>query len=109
MAEVLKVLGQVDAPAASLTDLYTVPGATTVTVSTLAICNRTSSTRTIRVSVAVGGATDDPKQYIMYEYRVLRNDSVFATIGLTLGAGDVVRVYADAANVSFSLYGVEVA
>jgi hypothetical protein len=29
-------------------------------------------------------------------------------LGLTLGAGDVVRVYTDTTNVSFSLFGVEV-
>lgn len=108
MAEALKVLGQLDAPATTLTTLYTVPGATTVTASTLVICNRNAAVRTFRVSVAVGGAVDDPKQYIFYDVTLPGNDSIFATIGLTLGAGDVVRVYASAVDVSFSLFGVEV-
>ena len=108
MAEALKVLGQVDAPATTLTALYTVPGSTSVTVSTLAVCNRNSAMRTFRVSVAVGGASDDPKQYIVYDMQLLGNDAVFLTIGITLAATDVVRVYASDTGLSFGLFGVEV-
>lgn len=108
MAETIKVLGQANPAATTLTALYTVPGSTYATASTLAICNRTTSPKTVRVSVAVGGAADDLKQYIFYDLMVLKNDSVFVTIGLTLAAGDVVRVYTDAIGVSFSLFGVEV-
>jgi hypothetical protein len=108
MAEALKVLGQVDAPATTLTALYTVPGSTSVTVSTLAICNRNSAARTFRVSVAVGGASDDNKQYIVYDMQILGNDSIFLTLGITLAATDVVRVYASAVDLSFNLFGVEV-
>lgn len=107
--ETTKVLGQLDAPATTLTTLYTVPGATTTVASTLVVCNRNNSNVTFRVSVAVAGAADNVKQYIYYDTLLLKNDSVFATIGLTLGAADVVRVYASTTGVSFALYGVEVA
>jgi hypothetical protein len=60
------------------------------------------------VSVAPGGAGDSLEQYIYYDVKVLKNDSVFATIGLTLAATDVVRVYASAVGLSFSLFGTEV-
>jgi len=108
VAEALKVLGQLDCPATTLTALYTVPGATSVTVSTLSICNRNAAVRTFRVAVAVGGVADDPSQYLFYDVTLPGNDSIFATIGITLGAGDVVRVYASATGLSFSLFGVEV-
>lgn len=108
MAEALKVLGQVNPSATTLTALYTVPGSTSATVSTIAICNRGSSNATFRVSIAVNGASDDPKQYIYYDITLMKNDSIFATIGLTLGAGDIVRVYSSSADLSFSLFGVEV-
>lgn len=108
MPEALKVLGQVAAPATTLTTLYTVPASTEVTASTIVICNRTTSNRTARVSVAVAGASDSLEQYIYYDVLVLKNDSVFATIGITLSATDVVRVYADAVGLSFNLFGVEV-
>ena len=108
MAEVLKVLGQSNPSATTLTTLYTVPGATSVTASTISICNRTAGTLLARVSVAVGGAADSLEQYIYYDVKILKNDSIFATIGLTLAATDVVRVYTDAVGLSFSLFGVEV-
>lgn len=108
MAEVLKVLGQANPSATTLTTLYTVSGSTSVTASTLVVCNRTAATRTIRVSVAIAGAADSLEQYILYDFKVLKNDSVFLTIGLTLAATDVVRVYTDDVGVSFGLFGVEV-
>lgn len=108
MAEVIKVLGQLDAPATTLTALYTVPGSTEAVVSTLTICNRNSSSVTVRVSVAVGGATDDLKQYLLYDAKVLKNDVLPLTIGMTLAATDVVRVYASTTGVSFNLFGTEI-
>ena len=108
MAEAIKILGQANPSATTLTDLYTVPAATTATASTLAICNRTSSTITVRVSVAVAGASDDVKQYLLYDRKILKNDSEFLTIGITLAATDVVRVYTSALGASFNLFGVEI-
>jgi hypothetical protein len=108
MPESLKVLGQSNPAATTLTALYTVPASTEVTASTLVICNRTASNKLARVSVAVGGAADSLEQYIFYDVLVRKNDSIFATIGLTLAATDVVRVYTDAVGLSFSLFGVEV-
>ena len=108
MAEVLKVLGQASPAATTEADLYTVPGATAAVASTLVICNRNASNVTFRVSVSVGGGATANADYIYYDTRLLKNDSTFATIGITLGAADKVRVYSDTANVSFSLYGTEV-
>lgn len=108
MAEVLKVLAQLDVPV-TLTDLYTAPALTQTTVSSIVICNRANATRTFRVSVAVAGAADDVSQYLYFDANLTRNNTFVATIGLTLGAGDVVRVLSSAAaSLSASLYGVEV-
>ena len=108
MAETIKVLGQVAPSATALTVLYTVPSSTEAVVSTIAICNRSSSKITVRVSVAVGGATDSPEQYIMYDVDVESYGYLLATIGLTLAATDVVRVYASSGDASFSLFGTEI-
>lgn len=108
MAEAYKVLGQANPAATTLTALYTVPALTQAVVSTLVVCNRTSSNRSVRVSIAVGGAGDSLEQYIYYDVLVVKNDTLFVTVGLTLGAADVVRVYTDSVGVSFSLFGTEV-
>lgn len=108
MGESLKVLGQVTPSASTLTTLYTVPGSTSSTLSTLVACNQNNSNVAVRIAIAVAGAADNAKQYIYYDQVVLKKDSLLATIGVTLAATDVVRVYADAANVSFSVFGVEI-
>lgn len=108
MAQTLKVLAQSNPSVTTLTDAYTVPAATSVTVSTICVANRTASNADIRISVAIAGAADSDEQYIAYDLQVLKNDIFYATIGLTLAATDVVRVYTDTAGLSFSLFGVEV-
>ena len=108
MAETIKVLGQLNPSASTLTALYTVPASTSTTVSTIVVCNRNSTGDIrFRISVAVAGATDDPKQYLFYDVRLDDRESFTATIGITLAATDVVRVYADDANVAFNLFGAE--
>jgi len=108
MAETIKPLAQANPSATTLTDMYTVPASTSTVGSTLCICNRTSSTKKVRVPVAIGGASDSLEQYIYYDTPVLKNDSIFTTIGITLTATDVVRVYTDVVGVSFSLFGTEI-
>ena len=63
MADAIKVLGQSDVSATTITTLYTVPDLTQTTVSSLVVCNRHSSGITFRVSVHVNGAGADDKQF----------------------------------------------
>ncbi len=108
MARTLKILGQVAAAAATEEDLYTVPTATETMVSTLSVCNRTAASLTFRASIAVNDVpvTTD-KDYIFYGAPLDANSTMTATLGMTLGANDTVRVYASAAGLSFTLFGVE--
>ena len=108
MAEAIKVLGQSAPSVTTLTTLYTVPGATEAVCSTLVVCNRNSNNRDVRASVAIAGAADSVEQYILYDVKVKGNESLFLTIGISLAATDVVRVYTDGSDVSFSLFGTEV-
>lgn len=108
MTESFKVLGQASPPATTLTPLYTVPGATSATVSTLAVCNQNGAPVTFRASVAVAGAADAPKQYLFFDRTIPPNGTVTVTIGMTLAATDVVRCYASTTGLSFNLFGVEI-
>jgi hypothetical protein len=108
MADTLKVLAQVNPSATTLTTLYTVPGATSTTVSSLVICNQAASAGTFRISIQVAAAADNAKQYLYYDTAVGANDTFVATIGITLATTDVVKCYASSTSQSFTLYGVEV-
>lgn len=104
-----KVLGQVAPSSNSLTTLYTVPAATQAVISSLTVCNRASSSKAFRIAVRPDGAAIANQHYIAYDTAVGSLDTVTLTIGMTLGADDVVSVASfDAHNVSFTLFGSEV-
>jgi hypothetical protein len=107
MAQAHKVLGQSSPSAATLTTLYTVPSATQAIVSTLSVCNTSSTAATYRIAVRPAGVSISNQHYVVYDSAVAANDSVFMTLGITLAATDVLSVYASAA-VSFSAFGVEI-
>ena len=102
-----KVLGQSNPSAASLTAAYTVPGATTTTVSTIMVANRSATPTTFRISVASAGAADSLEHYIAYDIAIDGNDLFAATVGITMEATDVIRVYATLATLSFNIFGIE--
>lgn len=104
-----KVLGQ-SAPAATTpANLYTVPALKQAVCSTLIICNSGATATTFRVSVRPAGAVEAALHYIAYDTPLPANDSIPLTLGISLATTDVVTVYAGNANVSFSLFGSEIA
>ena len=109
MVETRKILAQASPTAANLTDIYTVGVGTQSVVSTLTVCNRSSSSGDLfRVSVAIGGAGNANSQYVYYDVLIDPNDTFAATIGLTLNTGDVLRAYSLSGTLSFNLFGVEI-
>lgn len=106
MAESIKVLGQINPIAGVLTTAYTAPNQ--AVVSSLSICNQSATPTTFRVSIAVAGAADDPKQYLYYDVPLSGNATFIATIGVTLGATDVIRVQSGGGVLSFNFFGSEV-
>ena len=107
MATTRKVLGQSAPAAATNTNLYTVPAATSTVCSTLVVANRGADAATFRVAVRPGGATLANQHYLYYGVQLQTGDSFAATIGVTLAATDVVTVWASTADCSFSLFGEE--
>lgn len=110
MSDAGKVLGQVLPASGTLTTLYTVPGAGVryAVVSSVSICNQSSSQTTVRLSIAVAGAADNAKQYLYYDAPVAGNDTIIATIGVTPATTDVLRVLSANGQVAFQAFGVEV-
>ena len=107
MSDSLKVLGQVDPAATTTTVLYTVPDKTQTTVSSIVAANRTGSAITFRLSVHVGGASADDKQFLFYDKSVAASDSLSIVIGITLDQTDVIKVYTSAVDMSFNIFGCE--
>ena len=108
MSEVLKILAQSNPAETTSTNLYTVPSLTNATVSSITVCNRSTTPTTFRISVAIAGAVLADTQYIYFDQAIDGNSTFVATIGITLNATDVVRVFAGAATLTFIAFGVEV-
>jgi glucose-6-phosphate dehydrogenase assembly protein OpcA len=102
-----KVLGQINPSATTATTLYTVPSAKSAVVSSLTICNQTSTAATFRIAVRPGGATLAAVHYVAYDVTVGASDSTALTLGITLATTDVITVYASTATLSFHAYGDE--
>ena len=109
MATTYKVLGQSIPAATTATTLYTVPAATQAVVSSISICNQASASATFRIAIRVAGATLATSQYIAYDVTVGAADTTVLTLGLTLGATDIITIYSSTATVSFAAFGSEIA
>ncbi len=107
MADILKVLGQLDAAATTTETLYTVPDLAQTTTSSLVVCNRTSGVLAYRVSIHINGAGADDKTFLYYDQTLAANTTFTAVLGLTLGQKDVVKTFVSATGMSFNLFGVE--
>lgn len=103
-----KVLGQSNPAATTATTLYTVPASTQAVVSTIVIANLAASAATFRIACRVNGATLANSQYVAYDITVGASDSTALTLGVTLGAADVITVYASTANLTFTAFGSEI-
>jgi len=108
MASEYKVLGQIAPAATTNTDLYTTPADTQMVSSTLIVANRGSVAATMLIWVRVAGEAIADKQQIMPSVPVAANDSTTLTLGITLGATDIITVYAENADFSVNLFGSEI-
>lgn len=108
MANAYKVLGQVLPPSSTNTNLYTAASNVSTIISTLTVCNQSTSGTTVRLAVRPAGAAIEAKHYLVFDTFVAANDTLFLTIGISLAPTDVITVYSGNATTSFHLYGTEV-
>lgn len=108
MANTPKVLGQSAPAAATLTTLYDTPASTNTIVSSVSVCNRSSTATTFRIAVRVADGAIQDEDYIYYDQPIPGNETFIFTIGMTLEATDAVDCYATLATVSFNMFGNEI-
>lgn len=110
MPTVYKVLAQSSPVGLVLTDIYTVPAATSTVVSSITVANRGPDLAVFRVAISPTGAAIANQHYLYYDVVIGGNDTFIATVGLTLATTDVVRVRAGGLggdDLTFQLYGSE--
>jgi len=89
-----KVLGQINPTAHTANTVYTVPALTSTVLSTVTVCNQSSTGATFRLAVRPSGETLAAKHYINYDTPV--------------PATDVLTANANTSSVSINAYGSEI-
>lgn len=107
MATAYKVLGQVEGQANNVS-LYTCPASTEAIISTIIVCNRSTSAKSYRIMVRPDNETLATKHYLAYDVAIAANDTTALTLGIAINAGDKLDVYSSDTNVSFSAFGTEI-
>jgi hypothetical protein len=96
------ILVQSNPAATTLTDAYTVPAGFRFE-GYVNVANRSVATA-FRISIAIAGAADSPEQYIAYDTPLTQNN-IYNSGDIKANGGDVIRVYATLATLSFSIIG----
>lgn len=108
MANTWKSLGQVQPAANTLTDAYTVPGATSAVVSSICCANDSDQPSRVRITHAIAGAADADAQTFVPKTKIPAREPYILTIGPTLAATDKIRVWSDTGKVAFNIWGQEI-
>jgi hypothetical protein len=101
---------QICPPANTLVDLYTVPSGKRFVQSTMFACPQHADYdlyNNVRVAIAPNGEPDNPKHYVYYNLLLPWGNTFTFSTGITLEAGDVIRVWSDTSYTSFNLFGEE--
>jgi hypothetical protein len=110
MGTLYKVLGQAQGTSALATyvTLYTVPAATGTIVSTISVCNTSTTDYRFRIALATT-TTPAAANWIAYDSYVAANDTSFITVSLCMDASyKYLIVSSENVAVSFTACGSEI-
>ena len=102
------ILAQAAPAAATDTILYTVPANTQIIVSFIQIANNDATITPAKIWARKAGEAYSLKQNLIPSPNVPGNDAIPVLHGATLGAGDIVMVWAGTSFVSFTMFGVRI-
>ena len=105
MAAVYGRLGANDLNATTATEVYAVPSSKHATV-TINVCNRGSSSGTVRVAHMDASGSAANEDYIEYETTVPGYGTLERS-GVVMKAASVIEVYASSGNFSAQVWGFE--
>lgn len=112
MAQLLKQLGAAAGSGTITTaaQLYaaSATAGTSTAISSIVICNTSSSAATYTVAINTSTATYASGRYVVYQATIAGNDTVALTLGLVLDPTNrFLNVSSSASTVNFSAYGAE--
>lgn len=103
-----KVLGQIAPVSNTQTSIYVTPTGNSTVVSTVTVCNQSTSGTTFSLAVQKGGAALSSQHWVNFNTPLPPNDTVTLTLGITMGATDILSANSASGTVSFSAFGSEI-
>lgn len=103
-----QVLFQGDISATTETDIIDGSSTTPVVTYAIFICNRSGAGVSFRLTLARAGKTTAANQYLYYDKTVNANDTVILPYDFGLQAGDKMRFYASAADLTVTVIAAPV-
>lgn len=104
-----KVLGQAAPSGTTNVDLYTVGAGKSAIISSIAVCNVTSTAATYRIFQRIAGATAGVGNAVAYDATVAANSTTSVEIKMTVAATDVITVQSGTGNaLTFTANGSEI-
>ena len=108
----IKILGQVQTTANTLTNAYVVAAATQGIVSTVTVCNQSANNVLVDVYARYGSTALGNQHYLAYQYPLSAADTLVLEPRLTMNATSVLAANVTganaASNVSVNVFGIEV-
>ena len=111
MAQSFKRLGAINPAANTQTNVYVVPAATEAVISTITVCNQSSSNASFSIIEMLASEFSSPapaKTFFVRGAVVPAADTLVLTIGITANAGSILAANTNSANISFGAFGSEI-
>jgi len=111
MAQTYKRLGAINPSANTQTNVYVVPAATEAVISTITVCNQTSTNASYSLILMPSSIFASPAgaaHFLVRGATVPAADSIILTIGLTANAGSVLAANTSDGSISFAAFGSEI-
>jgi hypothetical protein len=112
MANIYKILGQVNPSANTQANVYVVPAATSTVINSIQIANQSASNVSYSLMVIPSAEFASPasngKYFIIRGSTMPASDAATLTLSLSLPAGAIIAANTNSASLSFSAFGVEI-
>ena len=108
MANIHKVLGQINPSANTLTNVYVTGTGTSAIVSTITIRNLNGANSSYSLVVRPNNESLDNKHYIIRGGIIPARELISITGAVTMNAGVILAANTNSSSISFNAYGVEI-
>lgn len=88
--------------------LYTTPAATQAAISSIVICNQSSSQTTFNIGLVASAGTPSASQFLVFGGVLASNDTIALTLGIAMDPSKFIRISSSASACSFTAFVSEI-